>query len=386
MYQSEVINPNEVDEFERLLDASSLRAHTASPASPEVPADVARRVVERAKAVAHRRYAVGVELLSYRLVGVVVDEDGQRLADDQVVLDDMGVRSVVDAVASLVDSLVRTVPEGSPVHERVRVGLQLGGPVDAATGTVLFYRKVPPDPVRVGRVITWEDHQPLGRLLATATGLPTVVENDSNAYAVYQQWFRAGRRVPRFAVVLIREGVGAALVVNNALFDAPMELGNLPVFPEGGRRCDCGSLGCLETTGGIYGILDTVYTYTGARVESVAAAAELAERPDIGPKVSDAFAAAGRANARGIGYLVNLVRPERLVLCAPAVMVDPRYAAARAFRTELETFGRYCHTVFRQTELVVEPLRPYDGAHGAALVALDRFFGIRSPHVAERPR
>lgn len=387
MYQSELVSADELDEFAGLLDASSLRVDT--PATPrwDVPADLVRRVVDRAADLAHGRYAVGIELLPHRMVGALVDERGHRLTDDQVVLADMNVDTVVAAAADLVEALVRSVPGGGhPVTERVAVGFQLGGPVDTETGTVLFYRKVPPDTTGPRQAIRWEDRQPLGRRLARATGMQTVVENDSNAFAVFQQWFGAGREVSRFAVVLIREGVGAALVVGDRLFDGPMELGNLIVFPEGGRTCDCGNLGCLETTGGTYGIADTVQTYTGEQVDGVSAAADLADRPDVGPKARDAFAAAGRANAKGMGFLVNLVRPRRLVLYAPAVMVDLDRAAARAFRAEAETFDHYCHAAYGTTELVIEPLRPFDGAHGAALVALERCFGVRAGTAGERPR
>ncbi|HEY9472411.1 MAG TPA: ROK family protein [Mycobacteriales bacterium] len=387
MYQRELVSSDELDEFEHLLGASSLRNGTPVGPSQNPSTELVRRVVHRAEMLACNRYAVGIELLPHRMIGALVDEYGRRLADHQLPLDDANVPTVVDAAASLVASLLRSVPGGHTLQDRVAVGFQLGGPVDTETGTVLFFRKVPPDAERVERGIRWEDSQPLGRLLESAIGLPTVVENDSNAYAVFQQWFGVGREVSRFAVVLIREGVGAALFLGGRLFDGPMELGNLVVFPESGRMCDCGNFGCLETTGGTSGILDTVHTYTGERVEGVVAAARMAERPDVGPKARDAFAAAGHANAKGLGFLVNLARPHRLVLYAPAVMVDPDRAAGQAFLAGVWKFRHYCHAIYGdKTELVVEPLRPFDGSHGAALVALERFYGIRPRTAVQRSR
>ena len=86
---------------------------------------------------------------------------------------------------------------------------------------------------------------------------------------------------------------------------------------------------------------------------------------------------AGEANAKGIGIIVNFVRPEYIVLYAPPTMTDTSYAAARAFRAGVETFHNYCHhSVFGDSKLIIEPLRPFDRAHGAALLALERFFGI----------
>ena len=387
MYQQELVSADDLDELEPLLDASSLRRGTPTGPSHNPSTELVRRVVHRAETLARTRYAVGIELLPRRMIGALVDESGRRLADHQVSLDEMSVPTVVAAAASLVSTLVRSVPGGLPPENRMAVGFQLGGPVDTETGTVLFFRKLPPDTARAERGVRWEDRQPLGRLLESAIGLPTVVENDSNAYAVFQQWFGVGHEVSRFAVVLIREGVGAALFLGGRLFDGPMELGNLVVFPESGRMCDCGNFGCLETTGGTFGILDTVHTYTGEPVEGVAAAARMAERPDVGPKARDAFAAAGRANAKGLGFLVNLARPHRLVLYAPALMVDPDRPAGQAFLAEVWKFRHYCHSIYGdRAELVVEPLRPFDGAHGAALVALERCFGVRPPTAVHRSR
>jgi predicted NBD/HSP70 family sugar kinase len=321
--------------------------------------------------------AVGIELLPYQLVGALVDERGERLACEHMVLEDMDVKTVISGAASLADTLVKAIPDEETTSERIVLGFQLGGPVEAETGTVLFYRKAPPKPPSTVRGIWWPDRQPLGRLLEEATGLPAVVENDANAFATYQQWFGVGREVSRFAVVLIREGVGGSLVIGSRLFDGPMELGNLSVLPgKSERTCDCGSVGCLETTGGIYGILEAVYDYSGESPDNVAAAAELAEHLDIN-SADGPFGQAGEANAKGIGIIVNFARPQRVVLYAPSVMTDPAHAAARAFRAEVDTFRSYCHnTVLGDCELIIKPLRPYDGAHGAALLALERRFGI----------
>ena len=221
--------------------------------------------------------------------------------------------------------------------------------------------------------------------------MPVVVENDANAYAAYELWFGTGLEVPRFAIVLIREGVGGSLVVGHQLFDGPMELGNLSVLPEKGRACDCGSIGCLETTGGIHGILEGVAKNLQAKnlempgVDSVESAAELAESPDsdIADAAGKAFKDAGYANAKGIGIIVNFARPQKVVLYAPPVMLDTGKSAGAKFVAEVNKFRSYCHTVYEDCELIIKPLRPYDGAHGAALLALERCFEITTATVAD---
>ncbi|HEX6472320.1 MAG TPA: ROK family protein [Streptosporangiaceae bacterium] len=378
----ETVGSAERDGFERLLAASSLATGVDMGTPEKLPAGRLRRLAARMGEQASIRYAIGIELLPFRMVGVVVDENGERLADDQLVLDDMDVTTVVSGAAALTSALMDLVPYVRAADERVALGFQQGGPVDVDSGTVLFYHKAPPDPPGPVQGIDWPDSQPLGRLLSQATGLPTVLGNDADAYAVYEMWFGAGRELSRFAIVLLREGVGSSLVVGNRLFDGPMELGHLSVLSDGKRQCDCGIVGCLETTGGIHGILESVHHYTQESLADVVAAARLAERPDTAHAV-EAFKRAGHANAKGIGVIVDIARPQRVVVYVPPVLADPAFRAAGAFRAEVETFRSYCHKVYAAgCELVIQPLRPYDGAHGAALAALERRFGIVAPAAA----
>jgi predicted NBD/HSP70 family sugar kinase len=375
----EAVSAEELGEFEQLLARSSLAQAQDMSGCDTVPAASARRAASLAKKHARTRYSVGIELIPHRIVGVLIDEHGTRLAGEQLMLADMEVQTVVSGAASVTGILTDAVPYVKTACGRVSLGFQLGGPVDTATGTALFYHKAPPRAPGPIREIKWPDNQPLGRMLEEATGLPSFLDNDANAYAMFQLWFGAGRQTSRFAVVLISEGVGGALVVGGQLFEGPMELGNLSVLPDkpdSGRPCDCGSIGCLETTGGIHGILENIYNYTNETVDNVVAAADLAERYDT-LEAGEAFSVAGEANAKGIGVIVNFARPELVVLYAPPVMTEPARAAARAFLTQVRKYSSFCHPAFhRSTQLRVEPLRPYDGAHGAALIALDRCFGI----------
>ena len=134
---------------------------------------------------------IGMELLPYQLTGVVANDQGEQLACHSLALKDMDLETVVSRAASLAALLANSVP--AEAGERIALGFQLGGPVETETGTVLFYRKAPPGPPSRVRGVFWDDRQPLGRLLGEKTGLPTVVENDANAFAAYQRWFGVGR-------------------------------------------------------------------------------------------------------------------------------------------------------------------------------------------------
>lgn len=366
---------DDVAELERMID----RALSSVDGAPDVvTADAVGRVLARADGLRDGPFAVGVELLPYRAVAVLTDAEGRRLADDQRALRSMAVDRVVADLAALVRDLVGEHLGDRLRSARVGLGLHLAGPVDATkSGTVLFFGKNPPDRGPERPAFVWRN-VPLGQLLRDATGLPTALENDANALAIYQQWFGVGREVSGFGLILLRDGVGGSLVVNDRLFDGPFEIGNLVVYPEGGRVCDCGNQGCLEVTAGGYGITETARIFADRDIDTAVQAAQLVEEStETGLKALDAFRAAGIAIAKGLGFVVTLVAPPRMVLYAAPFMVEPGTPAADAFLEEARKFKRYVsHEAFRDCELVIATLQPYEGAHAAALVALERCFDI----------
>jgi predicted NBD/HSP70 family sugar kinase len=373
---------NAPDRIDMLIDQSSFGTPTAKELRARTPTDVVQQIVDRAHRL-NQRFAVGFELLPYRLVAMVTDEHGNRIDVAKERLRDMNPTSVVLAVAKMTKDIVKANLDLDLPDERLALGLQLGGPVDTKAGQVLFLHKRETDPEASVELpeakVKWEDVS-LGPHLEQATGLKVVIENDADAFAIYEQWFGEDVPVERFAILLIREGVGGSLVIGNELFDGPMEIGNLVVYP-GGRLCSCGNEGCLEVTAGTYGIAANATELTGHHVQGVVAAAKLAEQPgDLGDKASTAFSAAGIAIARAIGYLLTIANPDRVVLYGPAVMFDPKSPAGAAFLEKAKRFQDYVpFKAFRNCELVTKPLSDDQGAHGAALLALQRFFGIR-PH------
>lgn len=366
--------------FEELLQGSSLRRNkqvSDGSGSPWEPSpDLVRRAVRRATDLENTRCAVGIELLPYRMVGVLVDEHGARLAAEQLVLRSMDIDAVVESATSLATTLLDQQQEQLTPGSSIVGGFQIGGPVDRTSGVVKFYRKADPTTFSRDRDTCWNNHQPLGALLRASNGWAWSVQNDAEAYAEYQRWFGTGRQRSDFAVLLIREGVGGGLVRNGEVVDMPIEIGNITVFPEGGLRCDCGNTGCLETTGGIYGILDTINVRTDRQFLDIAAAANEAEDGEHAEKAREAFRAAGFADAKGISIMVSFAGPKRIVLYAPAILCDESKAAARDFLGQVRNFRSYIHPVYHGCELEIVPVRPYDGAHGAALGALAAHFGI----------
>jgi len=328
--------------------------------------------------------AVGLELLPYKLRAVLVDARGRAIACQARHLESMEPGDVVEAANDLARQLVSAAhPHIEFTADRVALGFELGAPVDTSSGIVRFYRKrlFRPDSQSSYR---WR-REPLGQRLKEATGLHSVVLNDADAHAIYEQWFGVGRTVSRYAVILIREGIGGSAVIADKLFDGPVEIGNVAVDQEG-NECDCGNRGCLEVTAGTTGIVTEAKKYDSSIDSIETAVRRINEDPDIGQKVVGAFKAAGYALARGIALLIAMFAPKVMVVYGPEILLERRNGpAAQALMRRMRRFKKYvAHDDFKDCDLVIRTNCDDAGAHGAAVAALQRVFNIDSTAAAIR--
>ncbi len=118
------------------------------------------------------------------------------------------------------------------------VGINFGGPVDAAAGVVL----------QSHHVAGW-DGFPLAARVGAALGLPTTLENDANGQALAEWRFGAGRGSRSMAYLNVGTGIGGGIVLEGRLWRGAHgmagEFGHMVVRP-GGPVCTCGRGGCLE--------------------------------------------------------------------------------------------------------------------------------------------
>ncbi len=178
----------------------------------------------------------------------------------------------------------------------------------------------PADAVVHAQTLGW-DAVPFGAMLAAKTDIPIQVDNGANTLGQAEMWFGAGRGATDAVVALVGSGVGAALVTGGSSYrgtrSSAGEWGHTTIM-YGGRRCRCGSKGCLEAYVGAEAVLERFQLMN----EGVAIPGDDEEEAFIGllsevhgsevaAKVVDdtiGYLGAGFAN------LVNLFNPERIVL------------------------------------------------------------------------
>lgn len=80
-------------------------------------------------------------------------------------------------------------------------------------------------------------------------GINVYIENDVNAFAIYQFNSEFGRNHNSFVCMTVGEGVGSGIVIDGKLYKGEFggagEIGHQILFP-GGKQCYCGQKGCLE--------------------------------------------------------------------------------------------------------------------------------------------
>jgi predicted NBD/HSP70 family sugar kinase len=144
-------------------------------------------------------------------------------------------------------------------------------------------------------------------------------------------WFGAARGARQAVVALVGSGVGAAVIADGEPFGGTTgsagEWGHTTLV-YGGRQCRCGARGCLEAYVGAEGILDRYGARSGGaaarpngnplvdsgdEVGAIAALITAARESPTGD-AAELVAETAAYLGTGIGNLINLFNPERVVL------------------------------------------------------------------------
>ncbi|MBW3576509.1 MAG: ROK family protein [Actinobacteria bacterium] len=316
--------------------------------------------------------AVGVDVGGTKLLGLAVDEDGGVLARRR----QTSPRSDAEGLVAAIAAVARELGEG------LRVGVGVAGVV-SRDGVVRY------GPNLDVRDVALRDR------LADELDVPVAAYNDATV-ALYGELRAGTARGARDVVMLtLGTGVGGAMVVDGRLVLGSSgmagELGHVIVH-DGGRRCPCGNLGCLEAYAS--------GTAVGLRGEELLAAEDTPSRlrdvDRVDGKAVTLAAHAGDALARrvvdeagywlGVGLtgLVNVFDPELVVIGGGAATTLAPFVIPRAVEIMSERVLGVGHRPLPQ--VVAATLGDDAGAIGAALLAHgDETAAAADPHGVQQP-
>lgn len=228
-----------------------------------------------------------------------------------------------------------------------------------------------PEAVVHGQTYGW-DAVPLERLLRAGTDLPLYIENGAKTMGQAELWFGAGRGTRNAAVALIGSGVGAALISAGTTYrgasSTAAEWGHTTVMVDG-RKCRCGSSGCLEAYVGAQAILER-YGRPAAGNDEESALAALVDAADSAPLAAAILDETAEYLGAGIASLINMVNPERVILGGWAGLLLGRRLLPAIRDSARRNSLRH---LFAATTLELGELGPEAVALGAATLPVEAF-------------
>ncbi len=267
------------------------------------------------------RFMIGVDLTDDHFVGAMVNLRGEIRHRITQPIDDLQGEQALQALYQLLDSLLE-----SPGGPLVGIGVAAPGLVNADQGTVMHS-------VNLG----WEE-VPLAHLLQERYQLPVMIFNDSQTAAMGEYTFGDGHPSESSLIVVhIGRGIGAGILINGQLFcgdgGGAGEIGHIQIIRDGGKRCRCGNLGCLETVGSTQAVLEQIrlrlrngehseHLVKTDRItfESVASAFKEGD-----PLVCDIFSDLGTYLGQALANLVGTLNIHRIILSGEIVRLGPSF-------------------------------------------------------------
>ncbi|MBQ4033819.1 MAG: ROK family protein [Paludibacteraceae bacterium] len=199
-----------------------------------------------------QKLAIGIDIGGQSSKCGVVTKDG-------TILEQSVVTSLIDSFDEYIDLLAGTVKEliRKTANQGTVVGIGVGAPnANRIDGTIRYApnlrwaRDAEGNPC----VVNFAE-----RLIA-ATGLHVRITNDANAAARGEHTYGVTRGIDEFIMITLGTGVGSGIITHGRLIYGhdgfAGELGHVCVV-QGGRQCNCGLKGCLETYASAMGVART---------------------------------------------------------------------------------------------------------------------------------
>ncbi len=306
-------------------------------------------------------YVIGVDVGETRTRVELFDLTMTERAKAEYPLDRAAEHDVAVVVRQIASGL-DTVLAGAGIDRAAILGVGVGVPGIIERG---------PEALVHGQTYDW-DAVPLGKLLRAHTDLPLRFDNGAKTMGQAELWFGAGRGARNAVMVLIGSGVGASLISGGTTYQgatsSAAELGHVTVAV-GGRTCRCGAAGCLEAYAGAAAILER-YGRPMAADDQELALAELIGAADASPRAAAVLGETAEYLGAGIGTVINLFNPERVILggwagllLGPRLLPEIRESARR----------HSLRNLFAATSVELSELGSDAVARGAATLPMETF-------------
>ncbi len=288
---------------------------------------------------------LGIDLGGTKIEGVVLDGDNRpRFRTRIPTQSERGYAHILDRVGALVEQLRAEAPGCNAV------GIGTPGAISRVDGTMKNSNT------------TCLNGRDLRRDLEQRLGLPVVMENDANCFALAEAVAGAGTGADLVFGVILGTGVGGGLViggkVRRGLQNIAGEWGHQGIDPQG-PLCYCGQRGCVEAHIAGPALTRHFATLTGETLPAEAVVAHAraghAHAGEVFEYFLDRF-------GRALANVIDILDPDVVVLGGGLSNIDELYTRGR------EAVQRYVFNDELRTPVVRHQLGDSAGVIGAALL------------------
>jgi len=314
---------------------------------------------------------LGIDLGGTAIKTALVTSDRKVLAKASRPTEaDKGLESVLQAMTVGAHEVLEQAQVS--MSDVIAAGIGAPGPMNWETGMVFSPPNLP----------GWKN-VPLAERMSSLLGVPCYVDNDGNLACYGEFWMGAGQGSQNMCALTLGTGVGGGVVVGGNLVHGidgtAGEVGHMKVERDG-RTCGCGAQGCLEAYGSVSGMITTAQEKLSngepsilrdlcGGNESIITGKMISDAAQQGDAIAlDVLQETGVWLGVGISSLINLLNPEKIVLCGGMI------AAGEALLEPIRktALQRSFDVPGIRAEIVTAALGSDSGVLGAAGSALER--------------
>ena len=176
---------------------------------------------------------IGIDLGGTKIEAIIIDDQFQVIDRKRIpTLRDEGYDAIINRIIDLSKEMIGIGDIDGPI------GICTPGTIEAKTGLLKNSNTV----CLIGK--------PIQQDMEDALGIPVLMENDANCFALAEATIGAAKKYDVVFGVILGTGCGAGIVMNKKIHRGANaiagEWGHHTLYP-GGRSCYCGNQGCTES-------------------------------------------------------------------------------------------------------------------------------------------
>ena len=176
---------------------------------------------------------IGIDLGGTKIEAIIIDDQFQVIDRKRIpTLRDEGYDAIINRIIDLSKGMIGIGDIDGPI------GICTPGTIEATTGLLKNSNTV----CLIGK--------PIQKDMEDALGIPVLMENDANCFALAEATIGAAKKYDVVFGVILGTGCGAGIVMNKKIHRGANaiagEWGHHTLYPDG-RSCYCGNQGCTES-------------------------------------------------------------------------------------------------------------------------------------------